>query len=141
VGFTIQHTVRFHETDAAGVLYFANGLTICHSAYEASLAAVGIDLATFFSSGELAYPVVQATIDYWRPMRCGDKLKVWLHPRRLDEATFEVQSQIFLHHQPDKPLARSLTRHVCITTQNRQKHPLPTEMEAWIQQWGDLASK
>ena len=94
-GFTVGHRVRFHETDAAGVVYFANGLAICHGAYEASLSAVGIDLAQFFSPAELAYPVVRATIDFWQPMRCGDALKVWLQPQRLDGSTFEVEYQIF----------------------------------------------
>jgi len=141
-GFTVGHRVRFHETDAAGVVYFANGLAICHGAYEASLSAVGIDLAQFFSPAELAYPVVRATIDFWQPMRCGDALKVWLQPQRLDGSTFEVEYQIFPDRPGDeRPLARALTRHVCIQTQARRRHPLPPEMETWLHRWGDLANK
>jgi 1,4-dihydroxy-2-naphthoyl-CoA hydrolase len=56
MAFLFNHTVRFHETDAAGVVYFANGLTLCHTAFEASLAAAGVDLAHFFGRGNVGLP-------------------------------------------------------------------------------------
>jgi 1,4-dihydroxy-2-naphthoyl-CoA hydrolase len=135
-GFTVSHTVRFHETDAAGVVYFANGLTICHGAYEASLAAVGINLAQFFSPQDLAYPIVQATIDFRYPMACGDILRIWLQPQRLDQTSFEVQYRIFSEQTTDHSLAEALTRHVCIDPHRRNRHSLPAEMELWLHRWG-----
>ncbi|MFS8118916.1 MAG: acyl-CoA thioesterase, partial [Microcoleus sp.] len=44
MSFSYTRTVRFQDTDAAGVVYFANVLAMCHEAYEASLAASGINL-------------------------------------------------------------------------------------------------
>ena len=137
MGFTVNHTVRFQETDGAGVVYFANGLTICHGAYEASLAAVGMDLVEFFGRGSVAYPIVRATIDFWHPMRCGDRLQICLQPTRLDQSSFQVQYQIMLQGQLQKPVAEALTRHVCIATHSRQRQPLATEMEVWLQRWAD----
>jgi 1,4-dihydroxy-2-naphthoyl-CoA hydrolase len=141
MSFTVDYTVQFHETDAAGVVYFANGLTICHGAYEASLAAVGINLAEFFSPKKLAYPIVRATIDFWRPMQCGDHVKIELLPQHLDKSTFEVQYSILFHGESRQPVAQALTRHVCIGVPERQRHPLPTEIEDWIQRWGECASR
>ena len=40
--FVYHRTIRFADTDAAGVVFFPNYLTICHEAYEESLAAAGI---------------------------------------------------------------------------------------------------
>jgi len=34
--FTYSRTVHFADTDAAGVVFFANFLAICHEAYEES---------------------------------------------------------------------------------------------------------
>ena len=34
MAFAYYYTVRFQDTDAAGVVYFANVLRICHEAYE-----------------------------------------------------------------------------------------------------------
>ena len=43
MSFTYHRTIRFKDTDAAGVVYFANILAICNEAYEESLEASGID--------------------------------------------------------------------------------------------------
>ena len=48
MAFLYTRTIRFHETDAAGVVYFANLLTLCHEAYEAALAEAGLDVKSFF---------------------------------------------------------------------------------------------
>lgn len=136
MAFTLDHTVRFHETDAAGVIYFANGLTICHNAYEASLAMAGIDLGKFFTPDSLGYPIVRASIDFKRPMGCGDRVQVWLEPQRIDESAFEIQYQLMAGAPTGLALAQATTRHVCIDIKTRQRQPLPSPMEAWIQRWG-----
>ena len=127
--------VRFHETDAAGVVYFANVLNLCHEAYEASLAASGVNLKTFFGGGAIVVPIVHAAIDFRRPMFCGDRLKIHLTPQSKDANTFEINYQIT--DSSDKPhlLASALTRHVCIGTAERNRHPLSPEIIQWLHQW------
>ena len=41
-------TVHFSDTDAAGVIYFASLLSVCHEAYENSLKSSRIDLKNLF---------------------------------------------------------------------------------------------
>jgi 1,4-dihydroxy-2-naphthoyl-CoA hydrolase len=132
-GIYYQRTVRFQDTDAAGVMYFANGLSICHEAYEASLAAADIDLKTFFSaSGDIAVPIAHAEIDFFRPVRVGDRLEIHLTPKQLQPSEFEITYQIFLANSSQPPLIRALTRHVCIHPTTRQRHPLPTALVDWL---------
>ncbi|MBE9109354.1 acyl-CoA thioesterase [Nodosilinea sp. LEGE 07298] len=137
MGYVAEHRVRFHETDGAGVVYFANELVICHIAYEASLAAAGIDLAAFFRAETIAYPVVHASIDYRRPLHCGDRVTIHLTPARLDDSSFDVQYQLKLE---DTLAAQATTRHACISVVNRRRCPLPTEMEQWLTRWSDRPS-
>ncbi|TVP67108.1 MAG: acyl-CoA thioesterase [Leptolyngbya sp. LCM1.Bin17] len=137
MAFGLNHTVRFHETDGAGVVYFANGLVICHMAYEVSLEAAGVDLGDFFKATTVAYPVVHTQMDYRRPMHCGDQVYVELTPTRLDQAKFEVTYQLTAIAQSDLLLAQAVTRHVCIDVHTRRPSPLPELMERWIQRWGD----
>lgn len=132
MGFSLDHWVRFHETDAAGVVYFANSLTLCHSAFEASLAAAGVNLADFFTSDTLAYPIVHAAIDYRRPMRCGDRITVHLTPQRLDLSSFEVRYRICGAQAAANLLAEACTRHLCIDRQQRQRQPLSALLEHWL---------
>lgn len=134
MGYVFEHQVRFHETDGAGVVYFANELVICHTAYEASLTAAGLDVAAFFRAETLAYPIVHTSMDYRRPLRCGDRVTVHLTPTRLGDSSFEVQYQLTLE---DAAVAQAVTRHVCISVASRCRSSLPTEMEQWIAQWSD----
>ncbi|PSR17250.1 1,4-dihydroxy-2-naphthoyl-CoA hydrolase [filamentous cyanobacterium CCP3] len=137
MGYVVEHQVRFHETDGAGVVYFANELVICHSAYEASLAAAGIELGVFFKAEAIAYPIAHASIDYRRPLRCGDRVTIHLTPTRLDDSSFEIQYHLKLR---DTLVAEAVTRHVCISVADRRRCPLPTEMERWLTRWGDSPS-
>ncbi len=128
--FIYARTVRFKETDAAGVVYFANALTFCHEAYEASLAAAGVDLKLFFGNVPFAVPIVHASIDFRQPMFCGDRLSVHLVPQQVSEHQFETVYQLFL--ADDQLAARAIAKHVCINAAKRSPMPLPDVMMNWL---------
>lgn len=123
--FTHNRIVRFQDTDAAGVVYFANVLSMCHEAYEASLAASGINLKSFFNNPTVAIPIVHASVDFWRPMFCGDELLIHLTAEHLSEHTFEISYQVVSASPSEQVLAKAMTRHVCIHSMTRSKTPLP----------------
>jgi 1,4-dihydroxy-2-naphthoyl-CoA hydrolase len=129
--FTYNRTVRFQDTDAAGVVYFANVLAICHEAYEASLAASGINLQSFFNNSEAAIPIIHASVDFFRPMFCGDKLLIHLTPQQQNENQFEITYQIVAASSKQQ-LAKAITRHVCIDPVTRTRNQLPTEIIQWL---------
>lgn len=135
--FVYQRTVRFGETDAAGVVYFANVLAICHEAYEASLAAVGIDLRTFFSGAEVALPIAHADVDFFCPMVCGDRLEVHLTPKRLQESEFELAYEVFWEGKLERSVSKATTRHVCIDAATRSRRSLPLEVTQWLERWAN----
>ncbi|MDF5717093.1 MAG: thioesterase family protein [Rhizonema sp. NSF051] len=128
--FTYNRTVRFQDTDAAGVVYFANVLAICHEAYEASLEASGIHLKDFFTHPSVAFPIVHASVDFFRPMFCGDRLAVKLMPQQFSGDRFEVTYEVIV---AEVVVAKALTRHVCINTSSRSKRELPDEMRNWLE--------
>ena len=139
MSFTYSRTICFQDTDAAGVVYFANVLAICHEAYEASLAAAGIDLKSFFSNRELAIPIVHASVDFFRPMFCGDLLTVQLVPKALNDNSFEIAYEIAPAPTPEsRQLARALTRHVCINPASRSRESLPESMLQWLREYNLL---
>ena len=133
--FTYNRTIRFQETDAAGVVFFTNVLAICHEAYEASLVASGIDLATFFSNPTAAFPIVYARVDFLRPGVCGDRQMIHLTPARLSPESFEITYDTFASADPDRLLSKAMTRHVCIHPTSRQRQPLSEQMETWLKSW------
>lgn len=137
MSFTWERTIHFRDTDAAGVIYFSNVLSICHEAYEASLSITGIELRTFFNNSEFAVPIVHANVDFFRPLFCGDQTIVKLIPRRSSSTKFEVSYEIFVPDS-EKAVSRALTRHVCIHPLHRKQRDLPQELGDWLHEWGEL---
>ncbi|GAX42971.1 thioesterase superfamily protein [Tolypothrix sp. NIES-4075] len=128
--FTYNRTVRFSDTDAAGVVYFANVLSICHEAYEASLEASSINMKDFFSSTSVAFPIVHADVDFFRPMFCGDKLIISLIPQKVGVDKFEIAYEVVVD---DVMVAKAVTRHVCIEVSSRNKKELSGEVMRWLE--------
>lgn len=131
--FTYQRTVHFADTDAAGVVFFANYLGICHEAYEEALAAAGIELATFFAASEVVVPIAKSSADYLRPLRVGDKLRITVTPSALSDNSFALDYELTRLGSPDKLAARVRTEHVCTSPTLRSRAPLPPALAAWVQ--------
>ena len=136
MSFTYTRTIYFQDTDAAGVVYFANVLAICHEAYEESLAASSINLKLFFSNPDVAIPIVHASIDFIKPLFCGDKILIYLSPKYLTEHSFEIGYKVILD-QTEKLLATAITKHVCIDKLSRSRKELPEQITQWLHQWSD----
>jgi 1,4-dihydroxy-2-naphthoyl-CoA hydrolase len=129
--FSYMRTVRFGDTDAAGVVYFANVASLCHEAYEAALIDAGVDLKSFFRGDKLAVPIVHASVDFHRPMYCGDRLTIQVSPQITAEHEFEIRYEIFVEGQ-ERSVAKGLTRHVCIDVKTRSRVAIPSMLQTWI---------
>jgi 1,4-dihydroxy-2-naphthoyl-CoA hydrolase len=133
--FAYARTVHFPDTDAAGVVFFARYLFICHEAYEESLAAAGVNLSTFFADTGLVVPIAKSEATYLRPLVCGDKLNVEVIPSRLGENSFALDFTIWKlspNGGPAKRAAVARTEHVCIKSDTRERHPLPAPLGTWV---------
>ena len=128
--FTYNRIIRFQDTDAAGVVYFANVLAICHEAYEESLGVSGINLKEFFTNPSIAFPIVHASVDFFRPMFCGDNLLIRLIPQQLSGDRFEVTYEVMV---TEVMAAKTITRHACIDTSSRRKRELPEQIIKWLE--------
>ena len=129
MAFTYHYIIRFRDTDAAGVVYFANVLNICHEAYEASLGASGINLQQFFTKPVVAFPIIHANVDFFRPMFCGDKLFIKLIPQKLDTNKFEINYEVF---SDNIVVCKVVTKHVCIDATSKIKVDLPKDIIYWL---------
>jgi 1,4-dihydroxy-2-naphthoyl-CoA hydrolase len=150
MSFNYAYTIQFRDTDAAGVVYFANILTFCHLAYENSLIQAGIELKSFVSNPDFAVPLTHTEADFFRPLFCGDRVVIELTPHQLSHDRFEIQYQILpadgshptLREGEDRfsPLglnqppsyARALTRHVVIHPTTRKGQNLPPILHHWL---------
>ena len=127
MSFNYKYTIQFRDTDAAGIVYFANILSICHIAYEASLIASGIDLKLFVSNPEFAVPITHTSADFFKPLYCGDRITIELTPRSIDSCRFEIAYQL--------DSVTAITKHVVINTSTRKRQELPLALTNWLEQW------
>jgi len=130
-------TVRFGDTDAAGVMHFPQLLHWCHEAYEESLERFGIPAAQIFPTPDqqpaVALPIVHCSADFLRPLVCGDPLAIELEPRRLDPGCFELQVRF---RRNGETVATALTRHLAIDAGSRRRCPLPEPINRWLEASG-----
>ena len=136
----LQRSVRFGDTDAAGVMHFHQLLRWCHEAYEESLERFGLPAASVFprpewagESPEVALPIVYCQAEFRRPLVVGDQLQINLRPEALGPEGFEVG---YSFEREGKPVAQGLTRHLAIATSERQRCPLPEGIRRWLEASG-----
>ncbi|MDM7936194.1 MAG: acyl-CoA thioesterase [Cyanobium sp. CZS 48M] len=144
----LHRSVRFGETDAAGVMHFHQLLRWCHEAYEESLEAFGISAAAIFptpswtpetrdkgdpSQAKVALPIAHCRADFLAPLVCGDLLAIALGPRRLTSGSFEVSYSFACLEGASRPVAWGLTRHVAIDPISRRRCDLPGVIERWLE--------
>jgi len=130
-------TVRFGDTDAAGVMHFHQLLRWCHVAYEESLERFGVPAGALFpgpgQTPAVALPIVHVSADFLRPLICGDPLAIELRPLQRDGGSFEIRYR-FLHDGQEA--ATGLTRHVAIGAASRQRTALPDCIVEWLKASG-----
>jgi 1,4-dihydroxy-2-naphthoyl-CoA hydrolase len=131
----LQRSVRFGDTDAAGVMHFHQLLRWCHEAYEESLERFGLPAASVFPRPEwagvspgVALPIVYCQAEFRRPLLTGDQLLISLRPEALGPEGFEV---CYSFEREGQPVAQGLTRHLAIAAGLRQRCPLPEGIRRW----------
>ncbi len=133
MAFSHTRQVYLADTDAAGVVYFASVMNMCHEAYEESLAASGISLQQFLKDSQIAIPIVQAEVNFFRPLFCGDKILIELVTKQISDHEFAIDYQVISSTQPPKNIAQGKTKHVCINPQTRKRVELPESICQWLQ--------
>lgn len=127
-----EHTfeVRLHDTDAAGVLFFAHLFRHAHDAYESLMAAAGSPLQDLIRVGT-ALPIVHAEADYQALMRQGDRIRVAVTVAEIRRRSFSLDYR-FIDPRGD-PCARAHTVHVL--TGPETTPVLPDELREALSRW------
>jgi acyl-CoA thioester hydrolase len=86
--------VYFEDTDAGGVVYYANYLKFAERARTEMLRDLGIDLAALAAVEGVAFAVSRCEVDYLAPARLDDELTVQTRIVKLLAATLEAEQII-----------------------------------------------
>lgn len=128
--FLFPYTIRLNDTDAAGVVYFANVLNLCHIAYEAAIAHTGMTFAALIQNGEFILPITYCQATFKRPLHCDDSILIHVQPDLLKTTEFTLNYEL-RSLDAKQCYAIAQTQHTCIDPQQRQRRPLPDAIAHW----------
>jgi acyl-CoA thioester hydrolase len=87
-------TIYFEDTDAYGIVYYANYLRFMERARSDMIRAVGVDQAAELHASGSAYAVVEVDIRYRRPGRLGDDLQVISTVDQVRASSVYIQQRV-----------------------------------------------
>jgi len=87
-------SVYFEDTDAYGIVYYANYLKFMERARSDFVRAVGVDQAAELRASGSAYAVVEVDIRYKRPARLGDDLLVVSTVEQVRASSVDIHQRV-----------------------------------------------
>jgi acyl-CoA thioester hydrolase len=87
-------TVYFEDTDAYGIVYYANYLKFMERARSDMIRAAGVDQFAELERTGSAYAVVEVDIRYLKPGRLGDELQVVTTVDRVRASSVHIQQRV-----------------------------------------------
>jgi acyl-CoA thioester hydrolase len=108
--FIWQVRVYYEDTDAAGVVYYANYLKFMERARTEWLRALGVEQPVLLEEHGIVFVVRHVTVDYLKPARFNDSLTVLTRVKRFSHARIRFAQSI----QCDCTLVSSEIEVVCV---------------------------
>ncbi len=129
--FETQTNVKLHDTDAAGVVFFANYFRIAHTAFEAFMKSVGCGVDYMVRTADFLILIVHAEADYKRPFLLGDTVSISVEATGAGTSSFALT---YLIRDADGDVCVTVrTAHVAVDKKTGEKIPLPEKVRNGIQ--------
>lgn len=87
--------VYYEDTDAQGVVYYANYFRFMERARTEWLRALGVDQQHLLNEERRMFVVVNTTLDFVVPARFNDELVVTASLGKLSRASFDIEQNIY----------------------------------------------
>lgn len=119
--------VYYEDTDAGGIVFYANYLKFFERARTEWLRAAGIGQQELLDQQGIAFVVKNANIDYVAPARLDDVVRVATTIDKLGRASIQFFQQAF---RGDQLLASASVKVGCVDAATMRPRPLPAPVAA-----------
>jgi acyl-CoA thioester hydrolase len=128
-----EHRVRVYweDTDAGGVVYYANYLKFLERGRSEWLRALGVDQPRLRAERALQFVVVNVMVDFLRPARLDDEVLVTAELAKLTGATIEFKQSIW---REDVRLIDATVRCACLDSATLRPRAIPKDL---FTEWRD----
>lgn len=126
--FKWRTTVKLHDTDAAGVMFFGNQFRLAHDCYEAMMAQIGCPLAWIIRDADYLVLIVKAEAEYKKPLTTEERIELQLRIEKIGESSYTILQEI--RDASGELTGTVRTVHVAMDKVTRRKRPLPDNLRA-----------
>lgn len=123
--FHYQRRIRLSETDATGLLYFAELLKLATETFEAYLISRDYKLHEMIHTASYMMPIVHAEADYFAPLRVGDQVDIELKLKQQGTSSFTLGSSIKLK---GKEVGSVTIVHVVVSKESGKSMAVPSDI-------------
>jgi acyl-CoA thioester hydrolase len=117
--------VYYEDSDAQGLVYFANYFKFMERARTEWLRALGVEQDVLLWERRRLFVVVDTQADFLVPARFNDELIVTAGLIRLARASFLIEQKIFRNNLDGELLCRGTTRAACLDADSLKPARLP----------------
>jgi acyl-CoA thioester hydrolase len=127
--FSVKFRVYWEDTDAGGVVYYANYLKFMERCRTDWLRALGVDQHRMRVERQLQFAVVDMQVQFLRPAVLDDEVVVTAELQRLTGATIEFKQAVY---RGDSQLISAGTRVACLDSATLKPRAIPKDL---FQEW------
>lgn len=120
--------VYYEDTDAAGVVYYANYLKFLERARTEWLRALGFEQDVLRSEAGVIFVVRAVTVDYLRPARFNDLLDVVCYLEELHRVSLVFLQEVRYSGTNGPPLCTGRVKVACLDAITFRPRPLPATL-------------
>jgi acyl-CoA thioester hydrolase len=129
-GFNWNVRVYYEDTDAAGVVYYANYLRFFERARTEWLRQIGVSQDKFAAETGLRFVVRRATLDFLAAARLDDLLRISVRVSKLARASLEIEQAA---SREGRTLCAATVQVACIRESDFRPVPIPSTLRERMQ--------
>lgn len=132
--FSREREVRFHDIDAAGIMFYPRIFEYCNDLLVDYLASEGVGVPGVLAARRWAAPLRHVEADYFRPLRFGDRIQVALCRAQVKESAVTLAYRVGRQGE-EGAVAVVQTTHVTIDPESFLRCPVPEELSRALQRF------
>ncbi|MDX1498903.1 MAG: tol-pal system-associated acyl-CoA thioesterase [Woeseiaceae bacterium] len=121
--------VYYEDTDAQGVVYYANYFRFMERARTEWLRALGVDQVAMLETERRMFVVTATEAEFLKPARFNDEIVVTAALAKLSRASFEIDQNIYRSSLDGPLLLRGRIRAACIHADTLRPTRVPAIFE------------
>lgn len=120
--------VYYEDTDAQGVVYYANYFRFMERARTEWLRALGVDQSALLNEERRMFVVTETQAEFVAPARFNDQIIVTAGLAKLGRATFDIEQNIYLDSLDGRLLLRGAVKAAYINADTLRPVRVPASL-------------